>query len=93
MVRGESLLQVAGPLAVLLVTAALAAAFNSLVFRWESSEPINYKKLAVAVGGLLALYAVASMLAPAMRMAVSPAPPAVEQEVSEAQIAPLPPAS
>jgi ABC-2 type transport system permease protein len=93
MVRGESLLQVAGPLAVLLVTAALAAAFNSLVFRWESSEPINYQKLAVAVGGLLALYVAASMLAPAMRMATSPAPPAVEEEASEVEANPFPPAS
>ncbi|MFZ9086042.1 MAG: hypothetical protein ACO3C6_05660, partial [Steroidobacteraceae bacterium] len=34
-----------------IVTAALAAAFNSLVFRWESSEPVDLKKLAIAIGG------------------------------------------
>ena len=71
----------------------MAAAFNSLVFRWESSEPINYKKLAVAVGGLLALYVAASMLAPAMRMSVSPAPSAAEEEVAETRTDPLLPAS
>jgi ABC-2 type transport system permease protein len=79
MVRGESFLDVAGPIVVLLVTAVLAAAFNSLVFRWESSEPINYRKLAVAIGGLAILYLAAAMLAPAMRMATSPAQAAGEE--------------
>ncbi len=73
MVRGESLVEVAGPIMVLLVTAVVAAAFNSLVFRWESSEPINFKRLVVAIGGLAVLYLAAALLAPAMRMGESPA--------------------
>ncbi len=87
MVRGEALVEVAGPILVLLVTAVVAAAFNSLVFRWESSEPINLKKLVMAIGGLVVIYIAAALLAPTMRMSEDPgqdsAQPSSEQTAVE----------
>ena len=72
MVRGESLADVAGPLAVLLVTSAVASSLNSLLFRWETDQPLSAKRVAMAIGLLAAVYAGAALLAPGLRMIQQP---------------------
>lgn len=62
MVRGETLLQQAAPLAVLLVSGVVAFGLNSLLFRWESTQPLGAKRVATALGGLALLYLIAALL-------------------------------
>ena len=68
MVRGESLVQLWAPLAVLAVTCAVGAALNSMLFRWESTDPLDRKRLAMVVAGLAVLFLGAALVAPAFRM-------------------------
>ncbi|MGD8328882.1 MAG: ABC transporter permease [Acidobacteriota bacterium] len=63
MLRGETVLQQAVPLAVLTLTGFVAFGFNSMLFRWESSQPISLRKLGVVVAGLAFLYLLAAILA------------------------------
>lgn len=72
LVRGEGLRQLAGPLAVLLVTMATGAWLNSLLFRWESTEPVNRRNVAIAIAGLFAVFLLAALIAPSFGMSQSP---------------------
>ena len=72
MVRGEGLAQLQAPVIVMLVTAAVGLALNGLLFRWESSQSIPRRNIALAVGGILAIYVVAALVAPELRMAIQP---------------------
>ena len=71
-VRGEGLVELQGVVAVLLLTTAIGAALNGMLFRWESDEPINRRKLALAIGGLATFFTVAALLAPTLRMTNAP---------------------
>jgi ABC-2 type transport system permease protein len=62
MVRGEGLGQQAAPLAVLLVSGVVSFGFNSLLFRWESTQPLGARRVGAAVGALALLYAIAALL-------------------------------
>jgi len=62
MVRGESLAQQAAPLMVLTISAVVAFGFNSLLFRWESTQPLGARRVAAALGGLALLYLIAALL-------------------------------
>lgn len=62
MVRQESLIQQAVPLTVLVLSGAVAFGFSSLLFRWESTQPIGAKRIGAAVAGLAALYLLAALL-------------------------------
>lgn len=72
LVRGEGLRQLVGPIAVLLVTMATGAWLNSLLFRWESTEPVNRRNVAIAVAGLFAVFLLAALIAPSFGMSESP---------------------
>jgi ABC-2 type transport system permease protein len=71
-VRGETVADVLFPLAVLLVTFAAGVGVNALLFRWESSQPLRRRNLTLALGGLLALYALAYLVSPTLRMSAPP---------------------
>jgi len=72
MVRGEGLLQIWAPASVLLLTAIVGALANSWVFRWESSQPIDRRRLLMAIAVLLLLFVAAALLSPAFSMAQQP---------------------
>ncbi|MDQ7065588.1 MAG: amidohydrolase family protein [candidate division KSB1 bacterium] len=72
MVRGESLSTLGLPVAILLLSGVLAFLVNALLFRWESTEPIRKDRLAVAVGTLTAVYAIAFLLIPQLKIAAPP---------------------
>jgi ABC-2 type transport system permease protein len=61
MVQHETLLQQAVPLAVLLVSGVVSFGFNSLLFRWESTQPLGAKRVGMAIGALVLLYLVAAL--------------------------------
>jgi len=62
MVQRESLAQQAAPLAVLLLSGVVSFGLSSLLFRWESTQPLSAKRLATALGGLVLLYLAAALL-------------------------------
>lgn len=72
MVRGETLLDVAGPLAVLAVTAVVGAALNGLLFRWEPEEPVRVRRLVAALVVLAVVLAGAALFAPDFEMTRRP---------------------
>lgn len=53
MVRGESPGKLAGSLLVLLLTAGVGAVSSSVLFRWESREPVDRRRLGAVLGSLL----------------------------------------
>lgn len=71
-VRGDTLGELSGPLAVLVVTAVVGAGLNGTLFRWESDEPVNGRRLVLVLIGLAVFYSVAAWLAPELRMATPP---------------------
>lgn len=72
MLRGETLADLVGPVVVLVVCAGVGTALSSLLFRWESSEPLDKRALAAALAGLIVLYVAAAFLAPDLRMTTPP---------------------
>jgi ABC-2 type transport system permease protein len=68
LVRGEGLAALAAPVAVLVVTGLTGLGMNSLLFRWESAEPLDRKKLVLAVAGLALLLLAVGVLAPPLKM-------------------------
>lgn len=71
-VRGESLGQLVLPVGVLLLTCVLGLTLNGLLFRWESTQPLDRRNLAIAFGGLIGLYAVVAFAGPTLRMTTMP---------------------
>tara|TARA_B100000745_G_scaffold57224_3_gene33901 strand:- start:495 stop:974 length:480 start_codon:yes stop_codon:yes gene_type:complete len=62
MVRGEGLSQQGFPLAVMLTSGFIAFGFNSLLFRWESTQPLGAKRIGTALAGLTLLYAIVALV-------------------------------
>jgi len=75
MLRGYGLAQLAGPIAVLLLTLVVGAWVNSRLFRWETSEPLDKRAMLTAIVVLTLLYVAAAMLAPAFEMIRPPGAP------------------
>lgn len=72
MVRGDSLSDLAAPFAVLLLTALAGVGVNALLFRWESDQPIDGRRLATSLSGLAALFTATALLAPDLAMSSAP---------------------
>jgi Kef-type K+ transport system membrane component KefB len=73
MLRGHGLAQLAGPIAVLLLTLVVGAWCNSKLFRWETSQPLDKRAMLTAIAVLTLLFVAASVLAPAFEMVLAPA--------------------
>jgi imidazolonepropionase-like amidohydrolase/ABC-type polysaccharide/polyol phosphate export permease len=71
-VRGDDLFILAKPLFILVLTSAVGFAMNGLLFRWESTQPIGAKRIAIAVGGLTMVYLLAMVIVPSFKMAQRP---------------------
>ena len=75
MLRGYGLAQLAGPIAVLLLTLVVGAWVNSRLFRWETSEPLDKRAMLTAIVVLTILYVASAMFAPAFEMIRPPGAP------------------
>jgi ABC-2 type transport system permease protein len=62
MVRGEGLSQQGLPLAVMLTSGFIAFGLNSLLFRWESTQPLGAKRIGTALAGLMLLYVIVALV-------------------------------
>lgn len=72
MLRGEGPLQLWAPALVLVLSAIVGGFLNSWLFRWESSQPLNRRRLAWTVVGLLVLFTIASFASPEFQMSTAP---------------------
>ena len=77
-VRGESLWVLAGSLAVLLVIGAVGITLTSMLFRWEGTDPIPRRSLAIIVVAFVATLGVSAFAAPAFKMGEMPGTRRVE---------------
>ena len=71
-VRGESLSSMAGTLAVLLALGAIGIVLTSMLFRWEGTEPIPRRSLALIAGAFAVTLGVSAIAAPAFRLGELP---------------------
>ena len=65
-------LDLLGPIAVLLLTLGVGAWVNSKLFRWETNEPLDKRAMVTALAVLLVLYLAAAFLTPAFQMVNAP---------------------
>jgi imidazolonepropionase-like amidohydrolase/ABC-type multidrug transport system permease subunit len=71
-VRGESLWSIAGTLAVLLALGAIGIVLTSILFRWEGTEPIPRRSLALIAAAFTLTLGVSAIAAPAFRLGELP---------------------
>ena len=62
MVRGEGLSQQGLPLVVMVTSGFIAFGLNSLLFRWESTQPLGAKRIGTALAGLMLLYVIVALV-------------------------------
>ncbi len=67
-VRNDPLSELAGPVWVLALTGLVGLGMDALLFRWESTEGIDRKKLLVALSSLAVFLLLVAFLAPPLRM-------------------------
>jgi len=68
LVRGEGLAALAAPIGILVLTGVTGAAMNALLFRWESAEPVDRKKLLFALSVLAVFLVAVALVAPPLKM-------------------------
>jgi ABC-type multidrug transport system permease subunit len=71
-VRGESLWSLAGTLAVLLALGIIGVALTSMLFRWEGTEPIPRRSLALVAAAFAVTLGASAIAAPAFRLGEVP---------------------
>lgn len=71
-VRGEGLGLLLGPLAILTALGLTGLALSAALFRWEGTEPISRRSVAVILGAFAAVMLAAAVVAPAFRMGELP---------------------
>ena len=71
-VRGESLWSMAGTLAVLLALGAIGIVLTSMLFRWEGTEPVPRRSLAIIAAAFAITLGASALAAPAFRLAEMP---------------------
>jgi imidazolonepropionase-like amidohydrolase/ABC-type multidrug transport system permease subunit len=71
-VRGETVPALAGSLAVLVALGVIGIVLTSMLFRWEGTDPIPRRSLALIAAAFAVTMGVAAMAAPAFRIAELP---------------------
>lgn len=85
-VRGEGLASIAGSLAVLLGIGAVGIVLTSMLFRWEGTDPIPRKSLAMIATAFAVTLGVAALAAPAFRMTELPGARRIEAGEASGQL-------
>jgi imidazolonepropionase-like amidohydrolase/ABC-type multidrug transport system permease subunit len=71
-VRGEAASTLVGSLAVLVALGAIGVVLTSMLFRWEGTEPVPRRSLALLAAGFAVTMGVAAIAAPAFRIGELP---------------------
>jgi imidazolonepropionase-like amidohydrolase/ABC-type multidrug transport system permease subunit len=85
-VRGESLLPIAGLLAALVGIGVVGIVLTSMLFRWEGTEPISRKALATIAAAFVVVLGVSALAAPAFRMGELPGTRTIEAGAAKGQV-------
>jgi imidazolonepropionase-like amidohydrolase/ABC-type multidrug transport system permease subunit len=85
-VRGDAAWALAGSLAVLLAVGVVGIVLTSMLFRWEGTEPIPRRSLAIVAATFLVTVAVSAVASPAFRMGDLPGARRVEPGDAEGQV-------
>ena len=85
-VRGEGLWTLAGSLAVLLVIGVVGIVLSSMLFRWEGTDPIPRRSVAMIAIAFTVILGVSALAAPALRMADMPGTRRVEAGDAQGQV-------
>jgi imidazolonepropionase-like amidohydrolase/ABC-type multidrug transport system permease subunit len=85
-VRGDSLLSIAGSLAVLLAVGAVGIVLSSMLFRWEGTDPIPRRSLAAVAVAFATTLSVAALAAPSFRMSDLPGARRIEPGEAKGQV-------
>lgn len=85
-VRGEGLLPIAGSLAVLVGLGVVGVVLTSMLFRWEGTDPVPRRALAMIAGAFVSTLTVAAIAAPAFRMGEVPGTRRVEAGAAAGQV-------
>jgi imidazolonepropionase-like amidohydrolase/ABC-type multidrug transport system permease subunit len=85
-VRGEGLLTLAGSLAVLLAIGAVGIVLTSMLFRWEGTEPIPRRSLAIIAMAFALTLGVSALAAPAFKMSEMPGARRIEPGPAAGQV-------
>lgn len=85
-VRGDSLLPIAGSLAVLIGIGMVGVVLTSMLFRWEGTEPISRRALATIAVAFVAVLGVSALAAPAFRMGELPGARTIEAGAAKGQV-------
>jgi imidazolonepropionase-like amidohydrolase/ABC-type multidrug transport system permease subunit len=71
-VRGEAVWALAGSLAVLLALGVIGIVLTAMLFRWEGTDPVPRRSLAMIAAAFAVTMGVAALAAPAFRIAEMP---------------------
>lgn len=85
-VRGDSLLPIAGSLAVLVGIGVVGVVLTSMLFRWEGTDPISRKSLATIAAAFVVVLGVSALAAPAFRMGELPGTRTIEPGAAKGQV-------
>jgi len=85
-VRGDSLMMLAGSLAVLIAIGIVGVALTSMLFRWEGTEPIPRRSLAIVAAMFTVTLGVSALAAPAFKMSEMPGARRVEAGEAQGQV-------
>jgi len=85
-VRGEGVLTLAGSLVVLLAIGAVGVVLTSMLFRWEGTEPIPRRSLAIIAAAFALTLGVSALAAPAFKMSDMPGARRIEPGPAAGQV-------
>ena len=85
-VRGEGLMTLAGSLAVLLAIGSVGIVLTSMLFRWEGTDPIPRRSLAMIAIAFLLTLGVSALAAPAFKMVDMPGARRIEPGAAAGQV-------
>ena len=85
-VRGEGIVSIAGSLAVLLGVGIVGMVLTSMLFRWEGTDPIPRRSLAMITAAFTLTLGVAAFAAPAFRMTELPGARRIEPGEASGQL-------
>ena len=85
-VRGDAVWSLAGSLAVLLAIGVVGIVLTSMLFRWEGTEPIPRRSLAMIAAAFVVTLAVSAIAAPGFRMGDMPGARRIEPGEAAGQV-------
>ena len=85
-VRGDAVWSLAGSLAVLLAIGVVGIVLTSMLFRWEGTEPIPRRSLAMIAAAFVVTLAASAVAAPAFRMGDMPGARRIEPGEAAGQV-------